>query len=557
MRPFPALRPRAAVLACSLGLLGLAAGCLEEQRNLGVDPPADQIFFPTGLSLDPTIDHGIQGACTMDTECGSADEGWSCVNQTCRQASRWLLVSNGNSDLRFNAGALIAFDLREFFAALEDEGDIRGPSESVTQDRPCRRQPGKPQVVECTEEPFAVPSATAHVGDFGTVLRAWDQDPSDDEALVLLPVRGDPSITYFSVRSDPAAGVLEVDCNQGADGGNDPLECADAFRLRHERNDTSLGRLPQEPFNVHISPDPRFPLAYVTHSTQSALTLINLEGLLVGGDGRPAIVATSGIFGISGFIPGGYGLAQRPCDPDDAPQASYECITDDQGSLECEACARPVVYGGFRWATFINQFTAISLDPGAVSAEGIDQECVGPDDLDQPGALVCEGQVDLVSRFSPGGLGVGQSLGGARLGDIAFSEDGNELYVVQTNPGGLLRVDTSVGIDGDTIDLANGAEEVCPQPSALRLYEDGGDRFGIVSCYRVGLIFIVDLESFDAIGAVRVGTGPHELAIDLAREVVYVANFLDASVSVVDMSRSSPTRFSEIARLGIQDPFSS
>ena len=38
--------------------------------------------------------------------------------------------------------------------------------------------------------------------------------------------------------------------------------------------------------------------------------------------------------------------------------------------------------------------------------------------------------------------------------------------------------------------------------------------------------------------------------------VLYVANTLEASVSVVDLSRTRTTRFEEIARLGLQEPFS-
>jgi DNA-binding beta-propeller fold protein YncE len=45
------------------------------------------------------------------------------------------------------------------------------------------------------------------------------------------------------------------------------------------------------------------------------------------------------------------------------------------------------------------------------------------------------------------------------------------------------------------------------------------------------------------------------MAVDLAREVVYVANSLDATVSVISMAASSPSRFTQIARIGLQEPY--
>ena len=54
----------------------------------------------------------------------------------------------------------------------------------------------------------------------------------------------------------------------------------------------------------------------------------------------------------------------------------------------------------------------------------------------------------------------------------------------------------------------------------------------------------------------QVGTGPHRMTADLAREVVYVGNTLDATVSVIDMGDARDTRFAEIGRLGIQTPYS-
>jgi DNA-binding beta-propeller fold protein YncE len=119
----------------------------------------------------------------------------------------------------------------------------------------------------------------------------------------------------------------------------------------------------------------------------------------------------------------------------------------------------------------------------------------------------------------------------------------------------LLRVDTSIGADGETRDVPAGQVEICAQPTSMAIYDDGGSQFALVTCYRSGELFIVDLASFTVVGLSRAGIGPDSLAIDLAREVVYVANSLDGTISIIDMSRSRPTRFNQIARIGLQEPY--
>jgi DNA-binding beta-propeller fold protein YncE len=130
------------------------------------------------------------------------------------------------------------------------------------------------------------------------------------------------------------------------------------------------------------------------------------------------------------------------------------------------------------------------------------------------------------------------------------------MYVVQSSPGALLRVNTSVGPDGDVRREPTGSVEVCPRPAEMALYEDGANSFALVSCYSVGQVYIVDLNGFQVVSVTQVGTGPHRMTVDLAREAVFVGNTLDATISVIDMGDGRPTRFTEIGRLGLQEPYS-
>jgi hypothetical protein len=527
---------RSAATAALLAL-GLTACGEAGEVSPGVDPPADQIAFPSGLLLDPRISSEATTECSDGVACGS---GELCASGRCRASARWMLVANANSDLRYNSGSLVPIDLDKFWAAYE--GPILPADSKLSEDRPCRRLANIPQTVECTEESFAKPEATTYFGNFPGPMEPWDRDPGDDEALLFMPVRGDPSVTWFELSGGlDGSDDLQIDCGQG--GG--VSRCDDRHRLRFLRNDPSASRMSREPFRVHVSPQADQPYAYVSHALVGQqdpdFTLIDLDGLEVGGDGLPAIADERLVF-LGGFAVGGFGLAQRPCDlaSGNAPDSSL-------------GCTRPRIYGAHRWQAVLTISTVVRHEP-------LDHQfCVGPDDLDQMGGLICDPQLELIERIGAGGIStvaVDQSLAKPILADIQFSADGNELFVVQSNPGGLLRIDTSIDEDsGEPRDLAVAHVEVCAQPTSMTIYDDGDSRLGLVTCYRTAELFIVELSTLTVVGLVRAGTGPDALTVDLAREVVYVANSLDATISVIDMSPTRETRFTELARIGIQEPY--
>ncbi|MEM6993065.1 MAG: hypothetical protein AAF721_21310 [Myxococcota bacterium] len=568
----------------ALALSAAAAGC--QDRNVGVDPPDRQLVFPSGLFVDTTV----------------TDENG---------AGRYLFVANGNNDLRFNAGTLAAIDLERFWDTWFDPATatpyayctprsdapdqcIEPPGGPTTDQRPCRRLALKPQVVECDERPFIDPDLIVHVGDFATVITASTETDADGEfSRLWLPVRGDPSLTYVDVRA-AARRRISLDCDIGnREGDSDPLQCGDDHRLRNVRNDESLPELGREPFTMLVTEPADERLAFVAHSSGSQLTLVDLDGVQ-GGDGRPAIVDQVDIFLRDGLQLGGFGMAERPCfaagegdDPTDL-EPNVPSIT--------EACTRPMVYAGFRLAPFVSNFTASGLalpagsnyvaprdredcfvsaplscggelsgctaDPepcldGGSGCERVyaGQYCATPDQIGQPCAVVCDPQVRSDRTLLPGGLF--PSSAGPVLGDVAFADPrGDTLLVLQTNPGALLVVDTSLGLDGEPLDQPSSPPiELCAEPSRMVIYDDAGQRFALVSCFAAALVYVVDLESRRVVDTIVVGTGPHDLAVDEGRQALYVANTLESSVSVVDLSRTRATRFQEVARIGLQEPF--
>jgi hypothetical protein len=530
--------------------LGLCTSLACEDQNLGVPPPDDQLVFPSGLLMDPRP-------------------------RPAGETIRWLFVANANSALSYSAGTVVAVDLDAFWAEWFDEEtgqtdpychhdhDAADPAKqhegrcvqpagaALDADHPCRHMATNARIIECDESNFV--KASVHVGHFGTVL---GHSLDGSKLRLWLPVRGDPSITYIDVRG----GVDEIPrffCEQG-DDDKDPDKCGDLHRLTHLRNDDDLVPLGREPFNILISPDPDINLGYVTHAGGGRATLIDLEWIGPDGRKRPAIVDQIMLFDLTGIIPGGYGLAQHPCPEENAPLAT-------------RGCTRPLVYGSFRYGLALRSVTAARLDPtaeplptgtdvdtGTDPAAGNDPQCADEDEIGEPGKVACDPQFEDFWWFGIAGLDPSPGSSLPVLGDVAFGDPrGDRLYVVQTNPGALIAVDTSLDDDGVPHDRQAGAPvEVCSEPTNMELFDDGLDRYALISCFRSAYVFVVDLDRMAVVQQIIAGTGPHDLVVDYERGAVYAANTLEATISVIDISRDRATRFTELARIGLQDPFS-
>jgi hypothetical protein len=651
-----------AVAVGSLLLMITVPGC--EARNLGAPPPGERFFFPSGVLLDPVA----------RVEAPQCDGSTLPPAELDLPGPRYLSVANANNDRSYNAGTLVAIDLQAFWRAWYDphrddpaqagclealgSGDpqaaceacaardprrggvdpychdvqtadgtqercVMPPGSSITEsgeqpaERPCRRLPLLPQVAECDERSFV--ADVVRVGDFATTM-AYSLE--DEGVRLLLPVRGDPSVTYVDVRTE--GGKIALECDQGGDP-LDPELCGDSHRLDDLRNDPELDPIAREPFNMAVwerdppSPDPDARgqrLAFVAHADGSQLSMIDLDG--VRGSDEPAIVDFADVYQTSGGAAGGYGLAVRPCFAAGQGPFGADDLVANVPSLT-QGCTRPLVYTSFRFSAQLASFTASGIDLGAAVAErvppsertdcmvplldvcelsgqgdaatldcveGIEpqiepkvaaeqcragecevyagQYCATPQQLDQPCAILCEPQVRGTRRIQPSILLDTSGTASAILGAMAFADPrGDQLLVLQTNPGALLSLDTSLGDGAEPLDIPSAPPvEICAEPSNMKIYVERGEdglpaqRYAIISCFRAALVYVVDLEALRVVEAIVVGTGPHDIAIDDAREVAYVINNLESSISVIDLSRRRATRFQELARLGLQDPFS-
>ncbi|HET6582874.1 MAG TPA: hypothetical protein VFG69_05495 [Nannocystaceae bacterium] len=537
----PVHAARLSRLAVLVGSSLLAAAC--DPNNQGLAPPGDELFFPSGIMLDRR----------------AQAEG---------RAARWLFVANGNNDLAYNSGTVVALDLDAFYAAWTadqstmevdpycgDDRCVLNVGYDTTDEHPCRRLALRPSVVECDERKFV--KSSVRIGDFATLLTSSCEQSGEgrcDHSRLWLPVRGDPSVTFIDLAeyddgdvkfSCGAPDTITLDGDQPVVSQHNAHRCAKDHRITRQRNDEDLPELDREPFQMLISPSFRY--AYVAHADAQTLSIIALDGLRKpNGEttGTPALIESAGVFQDPSGLTGGFGLAERPCNP----QGNAPSLTN--------GCTRPLVYGGFRYLQRLARFTVQGVD-FADPDEAADK-CLAPgEDLDTPGKLNCDPRVRSYIQILPGGLDPSSTQFRPTLGDIAFGDDdGNELYVVQTAPGALLKLDTSLGPDGEPFDTPSAPPiELCEEPTRMKIYREGGQRFAAISCFRAAELFIIDLDAFRLTNVVQLGTGPYEIEVDEDRGVLYVGNSLERSISVIDLSRERSTRFQEIARIGLQEPF--
>ncbi len=518
----PQARSRGWQCLCGIGLLATQVSCFSP--SVGNAPEPRQLYFPSGMVLDPRPPLG--------------------------EASKWLFVVNANSDLAFNGSSLVAINLDRFFdlafddAALQTTGelvvssDVNDVGAEATDSRPCRRNVSRPQMIECDEGAVINEDTTVYMTSFATVAALWRPNPdTSDRMRLFTPVRGDPSISYVDISGGLGGGDLEFECGQGEDE-SDPRRCGSDYRMKHLRGDDTLTRLATEPANIVISEHPDYPVGLVTHLNRPVVTLIDLDGLDEVGGGQSVLIDEELLLDENEVV-GGFGIAERPCPP--------EALGSD-----LPGCTAPKMYVGHR---DLPRVEITSIDAQTPS-EG--QMCIEYADLGEPGGLLCDFEVVSELTFVPqtlGGVGVSQLLGAPFFGEMAFSRDGNALYVTQVNPGGLLYIDTSLNDDGEVRNETVASVEICAEPQALELFEDDGEEFAAVSCYKPAEIFIVELRTFRVVRQVIAGTGPHEMVFDPVRKVLYAANTLDATISVIDVSRARVTRFTEIARIGLQEPY--
>jgi hypothetical protein len=364
---------------------------------------------------------------------------------------------------------------------------------------------------------------------------------------LFVAVRGDPSVVSIDANLNGGdAGDIVLNCGQEGDSRT----CAGANVMSHIRGDANLDRIDLEPYTFASTPT-------LVDGTQRDLLLVGHRWSRYGDTGDISLFGLNGAWPASdrnGYAPsflsktpsfafGVGGMAVRPCQIGNAPTLTHECAT-------------PLLY--------VAPYLDVSIWMMGLLRPGLDSSqapCVSPSELGQvPGSRLCDESIDFASVTSFAAQGPVRPIGGQdigqRFGEMVFSRDGNLLVMIHTLPSALVAIDTSLDpVTNQPFNRGLGVVEICDSPRSVALYEDGDHQMALVSCFDKAELAVVDLSLLELVTQIRVGVGPAHISIDSVRQLAYIANYLESSVSIVDLSRNRASRFSEIARLGLPEPF--
>jgi DNA-binding beta-propeller fold protein YncE len=485
----PPMWPISKVAGAAIVIAGVSfggTGCTASSDD--VDPEPDQLFFPTGAAVSP------DGA--------------------------RLFVANANSDLKFNSGSISVVPLLAAagpdLASVEDvvapwlatravpgrECDADDDDDDAADHPCCRRDEDFTETLVCDEDLFlpknpqtsSDPSPVgAKIGNFATDLAL--QDLGDGRLRLVVPTRGDPSISWADWV--PVPGRLSCTEREAS------FElCDELHRLSFVLNDDTAGSIPEEPFGVFADSAGQF--AMVTHLTTGSVTLIDSprDGLAQVTDiAREVFMADP-----SNGIRGATSVAGR------TPHAPGD-----------------IVYVGSRSEDRVQTFTVGRPVNGA------------------PAFLV------MGSWFFLDGVGNGSNTNSnaSDTRGMAFSPSGDRLYLLNRKPPSLQILDTSLAPTGVPRNELVGAVDVCRQASTVSVIDPGDGERAYLTCFQDGQIYVIDPRGRGRVeDVITVGRGPYSVAATPDGKRLFVTNFLEDTIAVIDLVPGSPTRNRVVLRIG-------
>jgi DNA-binding beta-propeller fold protein YncE len=431
-------------------LLALAA-CPATSEE--VRPPDDQLFFPSGLAIDP--------------------------------AEEVLFVANANSELRYDSGTIVTLDLDRVEALLGPwlaDGTV--PTDPDGCEDCCEPDPSSPVTLICNEKAAAIPGAVVRIGNFASQIAV--QELAGGDYRLFSPVRGDPSITYI----DYDRSERTLSCGGG---GRVPL-CDNEFRLdRLGDAETGFG-LSDEPWGIYA--DSTNGYVVVTHLTLGTVSLIDAPP---DGSAPELVDAIGGLFITN-------------------PQTGARGATGVAGRLP--GSDDDIIYVTSRAEARVQMLTVHRPSSG--------------------NATLVPGEFFFLDRFLPSDDARG----------IGFSADGNRGYFINRDPPTLQIVDTSIGATGFPSNDVIGAAELCRNASVLTVGDPGAGERAYVSCFQDSRIWVIDTERAELLGLIDAGRGANASALAADRGRLYVSNFLEDTISIIDVQPGSPTENRVVMQLG-------
>jgi DNA-binding beta-propeller fold protein YncE len=413
-----------------------------------------------------------------------------------------LFVVNANSELRYDSGSINVIDIGVVQSVVTRW--VEHPDQALPDG--CSRDLDHSETLQCEEAMFFKKGAGVRVGNFATDLTIQDftgtGGAADDLTRVFVPTRGDPSITWADYRRSKGALSCTADTDSNA-------LCDDAHRLTSVLNSPDLPPVPSEPFSAFADATNGF--AMVTHLSSGAVSLIRAPA----DSSKVAVVdVLGGVFAADAGtgLRGATGIAGR------TPTAAGD-----------------MVYVASNTERRIQTFTVGDLDIGG-GARGA--------------AYLLPGNYFFLSAV---GLNSGDSNDSR---GIRFSPTGDRLYIANRSPPSLQIYDTSLGASGVPNNDATGASDICREASSVAVLDPGDGERAYVTCFQDGQIYVVNpLGQSTVEDIIQVGRGPFGVSAiggknATDRKLLFVSNFLEDTIAVVDLSPGSFKRNRVVLRIG-------
>jgi YVTN family beta-propeller protein len=489
-----------------LAVVAAAGGCNFGQS--GIEPPADRIFLPAGIAVDPE--------------------------------APLLYVVNSNSDLRFNAGTVAVVDLSRAYAMAANGAaspyPICGKTRfSRTEEVPgdyCCRDAVDSRITNCAEPQFIQAEATVALGSFGGTVRLQRFVRQDGETVrrLFVAVRAEPSITFADVTV--SAGRASIRCTGPRRGGAPQAAgayCDDGWRVRRPSGVTPGALvLPEEPHTLRL--DETHGILYAGHLTLVANKQVQGGGVSTIDVCNPADDRSVRFAGLARttFLPASASQAVAALSPGDPADAAIP------------------VYATARYSATISGMALRSPE---------EEAC----DVTAPARERDLTLVPAESFLSPAFLPRGADIRGILFLDGDDGRRGGKAVVLHRNssesiadPPALVVLDRARRPDGTVPNTPLAVLEICNGPTGMQLHDAGRGQRIYVTCYDDGQIYVVEPDRLAVVATIDVGAGPTSLVFP-AREpgFAYVASFANSHLSLIDLNPGSPTENHVVLRIGL------
>lgn len=532
----------------TVGLAGVSgAGCF--QTDKGPAPPKEGLYFPTGLAFSP--------------------------------GGKALFITNSDFDLQYKAGTVQVLDaerLRKLIprapkvpaiepgGALPTSADLRidcakyGLEPNTSSDALLYPSPCKP--IDISAPPDGQGSLiknTVEIGAFATGAYVIRREPDSDddktrEVRLLIPVRGDPSLTWLSIDDDSDGGgqSFRMDCGQSGSENR----CADAFLAGTDASsNTRRLTIPSEPTDLAVSE--RGDTVILSHQTSGTVSLF-LNGWSTPNAATSAPCGKLPTAPNLEFILGGLptsvsGVAALPMPrvaklfPNEIPYTPAFLVTF-RGAAEVDVlryyddCAaspsRPFLSVSARAGLNLNAggFDSRSIAVDAHKRKDCEQACSADDKSCLLACATVPVDVFLANR-QPASLVLGRATG-------TVSQFGTSDSVSFYDQVPLAQGPSKVVV-GNIIDK-NG--ELKPRVFVL--------------CFDSRALYVYDPAAHRLEGIVNTGRGPSALAFDPglsaaddAPNFAYLVHFTDSYVGVLDLDMRNPSTYlTLVATVGQPNP---